>query len=292
LANSDSSYNNIRTNVNNLKIIQLGITLGDGQGRFPQYASTWQFNFKFDLQKDPFSHESIQILEEAGIDFIKFNHEGIDVDYFAENFISSGIVLNDNLRWITFHGAYDLAYLLKNLSNQLLPEEESCFFEDLSIYFPNYFDLRYMIRKQIWLKGSLSRIAADLDVDRIGVCHQAGSDSLITSKVFYRLMEHYGECINIIEDRNKLFGFDYKNSINENKAITNRPLQTSSNHSFYHFAQNKTNLFYTPTYNNYQVNPQNMVYPSNYNNNYQNPNPNSYEYGYYSSYMPSYGNKK
>lgn len=40
----------IRENVNNLKLIQLGITLSSPEGEFPKPIGTWQFNFKFDLK--------------------------------------------------------------------------------------------------------------------------------------------------------------------------------------------------------------------------------------------------
>jgi len=34
--------------VEDLKLIQVGITLSDGEGNFPEENSTWQFNFNFD----------------------------------------------------------------------------------------------------------------------------------------------------------------------------------------------------------------------------------------------------
>lgn len=40
----------IRENANNLKLIQLGITLSGEDGTYPKPISTWQFNFKFDLK--------------------------------------------------------------------------------------------------------------------------------------------------------------------------------------------------------------------------------------------------
>lgn len=40
----------MRCNVDLLKVIQVGITLIDEQGNFPEEASTWQFNFKFNVQ--------------------------------------------------------------------------------------------------------------------------------------------------------------------------------------------------------------------------------------------------
>jgi len=47
---SNSNYKNIKNNVDNLKVIQVGITLSDENGEFPDDFSTWQFNFKFDLE--------------------------------------------------------------------------------------------------------------------------------------------------------------------------------------------------------------------------------------------------
>lgn len=38
---------------------------------------------------------------------------GIDVQHFGELLMSSGIVLNEDIRWITFHSGYDFGYLLK-----------------------------------------------------------------------------------------------------------------------------------------------------------------------------------
>lgn len=47
---SISPYQIIKTNVDNLKLIQLGITLSNDDGQFPEGISTWQFNFKFDIK--------------------------------------------------------------------------------------------------------------------------------------------------------------------------------------------------------------------------------------------------
>ena len=46
----NSNYKNIKNNVDNLKVIQVGITLSNEEGEFPEDISTWQFNFKFDLK--------------------------------------------------------------------------------------------------------------------------------------------------------------------------------------------------------------------------------------------------
>ena len=52
---------------------------------------------------DRFSKKSIDMLEEAGLDFERHKRDGIQPADFAELFISSGYVLNDNVSWLSFH---------------------------------------------------------------------------------------------------------------------------------------------------------------------------------------------
>ncbi len=214
---NDNNYKNIKLNVDNLKLIQIGITLANEKGEMPMPYSTWQFNFKFNLEyltfkfrQDSYLFESINLLQLAGIDFSKFLLEGIEVENFAEVFITSGLVLNENVKWITFHGSYDFAYFVKALSNQPLPENETLFNEMLTLYFCNYYDTREMAKNVSWLKGSLSKIANDLEIKRIGTTHQAGSDSLVTSKIFFKLLTFFQDYVDIYNYKNKLFGINYK----------------------------------------------------------------------------------
>lgn len=198
----------------------MGITLSDKYGNLPKDVSTWQFNFKFDLDNDNSSPEAINLLESAGIDFNKFLQRGICPQQFAENFISSGIVLNENVNWITFHGIYDLAYLLKILSNQKIPENEALFMEELDVYFYNHFDIRYIIRELSWLRGSLTKLASYLDIQRIGSAHQAGSDSLVTSKLYFKIVDQFQDHIDIERDRNSVSGiYDEYESVQRTQII-------------------------------------------------------------------------
>jgi hypothetical protein len=228
--------------------------------------------------------------------------KGIDGDFFGEIFTTSGLVLNDNIKWITFHGSYDFAYLLRVLTNQVLPEDELPFNDLLSIYFPCYYDIRHMIRNATWLKGSLSRISNDLDIRRIGHTHQAGSDSLVTSKVFFKLVQNFNDHIDLNIDKNKLFGFMYKmyddyeftSGYNYNQMPGYMSMPGSLN------KQGSKNMVYYPNVNNgfNNINNPNMGMNPMVYNNYSSMNnfnpiyPPNYDYNYFNNYYPQAANFK
>jgi CCR4-NOT transcription complex subunit 7/8 len=47
---NQDAYTLIKSNVDKLKLIQVGITLSDDKGNMPHPTNTWQFNLKFDLE--------------------------------------------------------------------------------------------------------------------------------------------------------------------------------------------------------------------------------------------------
>lgn len=59
---SDYHYQTIRTNVDLLKIIQLGLTLSNEKGELAPNVCTYQFNFKFSLDSDIYAQDSIDLL--------------------------------------------------------------------------------------------------------------------------------------------------------------------------------------------------------------------------------------
>ncbi|ESQ51797.1 hypothetical protein EUTSA_v10017059mg [Eutrema salsugineum] len=196
--NTEYHYETLKTNVNLLKMIQLGLTFSDDKGNLPTCGGSdkkhciWQFNFRdFDLNSDIFAHDSIELLRQSGIDFVKNNQIGVDSRRFAELFMSSGIVLNESVHWVTFHSGYDFGYLLKLLTCQNLPETQTGFFEMISVYFPRVYDVKHLMKFCNSLHGGLNNLAAQLEVARVGVSHQAGSDSLLTSCTFRKLQENF-----------------------------------------------------------------------------------------------------
>ena len=205
---SDYSYQLMRLNVDFLKIIQIGITLGDGHGNFPKPYSTWQFNFKFNLDEDMYTTDAIELLQQSGIDFKKFNTDGISQFEFSQLLYTSGLVMNDKVTYLTFHSISDFGYLLKMLTCKPLPPDEKEFNQQLNILFPNYYDIKLIAASiEELMSGGLQSLANELGVERIGPQHQAGSDALVTLLTFTELINKFleGE-LRQPKFKNQLFG--------------------------------------------------------------------------------------
>jgi len=191
---NEYNYQTLRVNVDMLRLIQLGITFSDENGNCPtNYPSTWQFHFKYDLNDEMYAQDSIDLLKRAGIDFKRHNDLGISLQDFGEFLISSGLVLNSDIKWIAFHSGYDLGYLIKILTCLPLPKKKSHFFEVVRDFFPCLYDVKYMMKSCRNLKGGLQDVADDLEVKRIGPQHQAGSDSLLTLNTFFKMKQLFFE---------------------------------------------------------------------------------------------------
>lgn len=188
---SDYHYKSLKVNVDLLKIIQLGLSFSDEKGNLCKECPCWQFNFAFDLDGDMFAQDSIDLLVNSGISFMDHATRGIDPQLFGELLMVSGLVLDDRVRWVTYHAGYDFAYLLKLLTTKELPSDEKGFFEILKIYFPTVYDIKYMtsLCDGHRFMGGLQRLADDLGCQRLGAEHQAGSDSLLTKDAFFALVK-------------------------------------------------------------------------------------------------------
>jgi len=194
------NYQLLRANVDRLKLIQLGFSLSDAQGNHPSYCQGWQFNFYFDLDHDSYSPDSLVLLEKAGIKFENHKNYGIDPEEFGSALTSSGIILENAYTWVCFHGFYDFGYMYKLVSGELMPESEEEFLEKLFMYFPRVFDVKYMGQLKGEVSGGLRKYAELYGILREGTEHQAGSDSLMTSRVFHLMVKSYKvtKCLNVI----------------------------------------------------------------------------------------------
>ena len=188
---ADYHYQTMRVNVDLLRVIQLGLTFADENGELAEGVPTWQFNFRFSLGEDIYAQDSIELLARAGIDFAEHRERGIDVEHFGELLLSSGLVLTDEVKWVSFHSGYDFGYLLKLLTALPLPADEAQFFALMRQYFPVLFDVKQLMTVSDALRGGLQRLADDLALERVGPMHQAGSDSLLTCAAFFRLRKSF-----------------------------------------------------------------------------------------------------
>jgi len=110
---AEYQYQLLRCNVDLLKIIQLGLTFLDDKGKVPESGpSTWQFNFRFNLTEDMYAEDSVDLLQNSGIQFEKHETEGIDPIAFAELMLISGLCLSEDIKWLSFHSGYDFGYLV------------------------------------------------------------------------------------------------------------------------------------------------------------------------------------
>ena len=226
---ADYHYQTLRCNVDLLKVIQLGITLFNGDGEMPpahqtdgstvsSYPNnalpcpcTWQFNFSFSLGEDMYNQDSIDFLISAGLDLEAHEKNGIDPEVFGSLLMTSGLALLDDVRWISFHSGYDFGYLVKLMLCKELPEDETEYRKLLSIFFPAIYDIKYMIKaaqrtqtvndaalspsatsilNNLGQKSGLQDLADELGIKRVGLAHQAGSDSLLTGKVFWEVKKN------------------------------------------------------------------------------------------------------
>jgi CCR4-NOT transcription complex subunit 7/8 len=181
---SDYHYQCLRTNIDMLKIIQIGLALFNEEGDTPParpnsadsmdlgvgarrnanqgglFPHCWQFNFKFSVKDDMYNQSSIDALVNAGIDFNLMERDGIDPKDFAALLIPSGLVCFDNIKWLSFHGGYDFGYLTKLLICSPLPSDNDDFDQLMKLYFPTTYDVKHLMKYAIKLhsQGNLTPV--------------------------------------------------------------------------------------------------------------------------------------
>ncbi|MCJ1314374.1 hypothetical protein MMC25_008056 [Agyrium rufum] len=277
---ADYHYQTIRANVDSLLMIQLGISLFSVEGELPPAQSSlynetnyrsspyqqvnlvpcpysWQFNFKFSLEDDMYSQESIDFLQAAGMNLELNQAEGIDPKKFGALMMSSGLVQEDDVHWLSFHSAYDFAYLFKILFPIPMPSTEAEYRTLLNIFFPSMYDIKYIMKfalrdaqqgasnnysataqsilNHFNNKASLQDLADELSVKRIGTAHQAGSDALLTGRCFFDMKKAiFNNAIDPSKYRGMIWGLDLFQSSSSSRGPDGMSTPNLNGATIYH----------------------------------------------------------
>ncbi|KAG2627719.1 hypothetical protein PVAP13_3KG262075 [Panicum virgatum] len=177
-------YALVKANVDELTVVQLGLTLCDEYGNIPialdgggrPLEVAWEVTFSdFDARRDRHALESVEFLRSSGIDFDRSRARGVASAAFAAKLAA---VLSSareqrrggELTWAAFGGAYDFAYLVKMLAGgRPLPGTWHAFAAQArALLGGRLFDAKYMAEhcERADLCGGLRRVAASLSVQR------------------------------------------------------------------------------------------------------------------------------
>ncbi|CAE7542860.1 caf1 [Symbiodinium natans] len=180
-AKRSARYAALRQNCDNLRPIQLGISVAHPDGAL---CGTWCFNLSFDVYTDLYTEASVAFLTAAGLDFPRHAAEGIDPAKIGRKLRASPLVGQQGCthRWVTFQGWYDFGYMLRLLTHRRLPSDFAAFEELRASFFPDRYELRDELPR-----GSLDSLLRDFGVERYGTPHTAGSDALATLELFFEV---------------------------------------------------------------------------------------------------------
>ncbi|AMD20580.1 HDL164Wp [Eremothecium sinecaudum] len=197
---NDYHYQTMRTNIDLLNPVQIGISLSDAQGNKPDNTpSTWQFNFHFDLTKEMVSPESLDLLKKSGVLFEKHQNNGVEPYEFAQLLIDSGLVLSESVTWLSFHAAYDFGFLINILTNLPMPNNKEDYEFWVQKFMPNFYDLNVINKSVQELKQqrtkqlqqsqqySVESLADEVGIPRFPIFNTTGGQSLLALLTFTRL---------------------------------------------------------------------------------------------------------
>jgi CCR4-NOT transcription complex subunit 7/8 len=203
----EERYEVIRANVALLKPLQVGIAVRtvDGQ-RF-----AWEFNLRgFDIasEEDARDPTSIAYLADCGVDFNRLPQAGIDGFKLRFLLRDSGL-LRARPSWATFTGAYHVAYFVRLMYGESLPDGVDDFMKMAHQLLGPLYDVKRLAREHDRsCVGSLSNVVKKLAVvppgEGISKSKPAGTGSMLALLAFETLKQKLGA--NMEKCRHELCG--------------------------------------------------------------------------------------
>ncbi|KAK7373521.1 hypothetical protein VNO80_06934 [Phaseolus coccineus] len=97
-----NNYAVMKANVDDMHLIQVGLTFSDGHDNLPTFGTSnrfiWEFNFcEFDVTHHPHAPHSIALLQRQGLDFDKNRKFGVSILRFVELMTLLGLLCNNNI---------------------------------------------------------------------------------------------------------------------------------------------------------------------------------------------------
>ncbi|KAM3353408.1 hypothetical protein ACQJBY_024521 [Aegilops geniculata] len=159
-------YALMKANVDGLKPLQVGIAVCDHQGQ--QVA--WEFNLRdFCRLADPHDDKALDYLADRGLDLDTLRNHGVDAYMLGALLMGSGLICAGHgrpLSWITYAGAYHVAYLLKIVTGGApLPNDVAGFLGAMQYYLgQQVYDVATMAADCTGMPVGLDSIAANLHI--------------------------------------------------------------------------------------------------------------------------------
>lgn len=143
---SDYHFQTLRSNVDILKIIQISLCVIKVKKNEIGPSVIWQFNFEYDISAEMYNEDHMKLLTQSSALNLSFHlTQGIKHVNFAELMIESGLLLDDSIKWIFYNAGYDLTFCIRLFINSIFPDDDKMFYEWCSLYFPNIYDLKYIL---------------------------------------------------------------------------------------------------------------------------------------------------
>ncbi|KAM0856735.1 hypothetical protein ACQ4PT_048924 [Festuca glaucescens] len=192
---AEERYEVIWANVALLKPLQVGIAVRTVNGQ--RFA--WEFNLRgFDIasDKDARDPRSIAYLAGCGVDFNRLPRAGIDGFKLRFLLRDSGL-LRARPSWATFTGAYHVAYFMRLMYGENLPDSVDDFMKMAHQLFGPLYDVKRLAREHDRsCVGSLSNVVKKLAVvppgEGISKSKPAGTGSMLALLAFETLKQKLG----------------------------------------------------------------------------------------------------